>query len=381
MRPVPTWTWRQLRRQAPPNFRGVPNSAQRVSIALRPKKSGPQPKNEPKQPRKRNTMKAVVYERYGPPEVLAVREVPKLAPKDNEVLIKTYATTVTSGDWRVRSLQVPAGFGLLMRLVFGVFRPRQPILGTELAGVVEAVGEGVRQFQVGDAVFAFSDARMGCHAEYLCLPQDGALALKPTNLSYGEAAALSFGGTTALSFLRRAKLQPGDTVLVNGASGGVGTAAVQLARHFGAEVTAVCSAANLELVKSLGSAHTIDYTQQDFTRNGKTYDVIVDTVGNAPFVRSKDSLKEGGRLLMVLAGLPDMLRAPWVSITSGKKLIAGPATARAEDLQFLAQLAQAGAYKVVIDRRYPLEQIVEAHRYVDTRRKRGNVVISLGFED
>jgi len=326
-------------------------------------------------------MKAIVYERYGPPEVLQLKQVAKPAPKDNEVLIKTHATTVTSGDWRVRSLNVPAGFGLIIRLVLGVSRPKQPILGTELAGVVESVGKDVRKFRVGDQVFAFSDAAMGCYAEYKCMPEDGAVALKPSNLTYDEAAALSFGGTTALDFFRRGKLQRGEKVLVNGASGGVGTAAVQLARHFGADVTGVCSTANVELVSSLGASHVIDYTKEDFTQNGETYDVIVDTAGTAPFSRSKASLKEGGRLLMILAGLPDMLRIPWVSMTSSKKVIAGPAAGRAEDLRFLAGLAAAGEFKPVIDRRYPFEQIAEAHRYVDTGRKKGNVIITLEHND
>ena len=323
-------------------------------------------------------MKVAVYEKYGPPEVLQLREVEKPTPKANEVRIKTHATTVTSGDWRVRSLNMPAGFGLISRLVFGVFRPRQPILGTELAGEIDSVGKDVSKFKVGDQVFAFGDAAMGCYAEYKCMPADGAMALKPANLTYEEAAALSFGGTTALNFFRRGKLQRGESVLINGASGGVGTAAVQLAKHFGADVTAVCSTSNMEWVRSLGARRVIDYTKVDFTQNGETYDVIVDIVGTAPFARCKASLNARGRLLMVLGGLPDMLRIPWVSMTSGKKIIAGPASGRAEDLRFLAELADAGEFTPVIDRRYPFEQIVEAHRYVDTGRKRGNVVITLG---
>lgn len=326
-------------------------------------------------------MKAIVYERYGPPEVLQLKEVVKPTPKDHEVLIRTYATTVTSGDWRVRSLNVPTGFGLIMRLVFGVTRPKQPILGSELSGVVESVGKDVRKFKAGDQVIAFSDTAMGCYAEYKCMPEDGALAIKPANLTYEEAASLSFGGTTALDFFRRGKLQSEEKVLINGASGGVGTAAVQLARHFGADVTGVCSTANLELVRSLGANHVIDYTEEDFTQNGETYDVIVDTAGTAPFSRSKASLKERGRLLMVLGGLPDMLRIPWVSMTSNKKVIAGPASGRAEDLRFLAGLAEAGEFKPVIDRFYPFEQIIEAHRYVDTGRKKGNVVITIEHDD
>jgi NADPH:quinone reductase-like Zn-dependent oxidoreductase len=322
-------------------------------------------------------MKAIVYTKYGPPDVLQLKEVAKPTPKDNEVLIKTHATTVTSGDWRTRSLDMPVGFGLISRLVFGVSRPRQPILGTELAGEIESVGRDVNKFKVGDQVFAFSVAGMGCHAEYKCMPEDGAVVLKPANLTYDEAAAISFGGATALHFFRRGNLQSGEKVLVNGASGGVGTAAVQIAKHFGADVTGVCSAANMEMVRSLGANHVIDYTKEDFTENGETYDVIVDTAGTAPFSRSKGSLKEKGRLLLVLGGLVDMLQIPWVSMTSSKKVIAGPAPGRAEDLRFLAKLAEAGEFKPVIDRRYPFEQIAEAHRYVDTGRKKGNVVITL----
>ena len=322
-------------------------------------------------------MKAIVYERYGPPEVLQLKEVEKPTPTNHELLIKIHAATVTSADWRVRTLNVPAGFGLIMRLVFGISKPKQPILGTELAGEVESAGKDVSKFKAGDQVFAYSDTGMGCYAEYKCMHEDGAVALKPPNLSYDEAAAMPFGGTTALSFLRRGKLQPGERVLVNGASGGVGTAAVQLAKHFGADVTGLCSTANVELVKSLGARLVIDYTQEDFTKNGQTYDVIVDTAGTAPFSRCKASLSKGGRLLMVLGGLPDMLQIPWVSITSDKKVIAGPAAGRAEDLRFLARLAEAGEFKPVIDRRYPFEQIAEAHRYVDTGRKKGNVIITL----
>lgn len=322
-------------------------------------------------------MKAWVYEKYGPPDVLELKEVEKPTPKDNEVLIKIYATTVTSADWRVRSLNVPVGFGLISRLFLGVSRPRQPILGTELAGKVESVGKDVSKFKAGDPVFAFSGVGMGCHAEYKCIPENGAIVLKPANLTYEEAAAMSFGGTTALDFFRRAKLQSGEKVLINGASGAVGTAAVQLAKHFGADVSGVCSTTNMVLVKSLGANPVIDYTKDDFTENGETYDVIVDTAGTAPFSRSQASLKEKGRLLLVLAGLPDMLKIPWVMMTSRKKVIAGPAGERAEDLRFLAKLAEAGAFKPVIDRRYPFEQIVEAHRYVDNGRKKGNVVITL----
>jgi NADPH:quinone reductase-like Zn-dependent oxidoreductase len=325
-------------------------------------------------------MKAVVYERYGSPDVLQFRDIERPALKGNEILIRTYATTVTTGDCRVRSLRMPRGFGLIARAVLGLTKPRQPILGSELAGMVEAVGSDVRAFKAGDAVFAFTGARLGCHAEYKCMPADGAVATKPANLTMDEAAAMSSGGTTALSFLRRANLQRGEKVLVNGASGSVGSAAVQLARHFGAEVTGVCGTANVDLVRSLGAHHVIDYRKEDFTASGEAYDVIVDTAGTAPFSRSRRSLKRQGRLLLVLSGLKDVIHAPWVALTSSKRVVAGPAAWRANDLQFLARLAEAGEYKPVIDRRFPFEQIAEAHTYVDTGHKKGNVVITLKAE-
>lgn len=322
-------------------------------------------------------MKAAVATEYGSPDVLQIRDVEKPTPKTNEVLIRIHATTVTSGDWRVRSLNVPTGFGLLSRLMFGVFRPRQPILGTELAGVVEAIGNNVTRFDVGDPVFAYSDASMGSHAEYKAMPEDGAMARKPPNLTFEEAAALSFGGTTALHFLRRGKIQPGEYVLVNGASGSVGTATVQLAKHFGAHVTGVCSTGNVELVKSLGADRVIDYTKEDVTQTGETYDIIVDTAGTLPFARSRLLLSEGGRLLLVLGSLPSMLQIPWISLTSTKKVIAGTASGREEDLRFLASLAEAGVFTPVIDRRYPFERIAEAHAYVDQGHKKGNVVVQV----
>lgn len=325
-------------------------------------------------------MKAFVATQYGPPEVLQLREVEKPVPEDHEVLIKVRATTVTSGDWRVRSLNVPTGFGLITRLIFGLSRPRQPILGSELAGEIESVGSSVTQFQAGDAVFAYSDASMGAYAEYTSMPEEGAVVRKPHNLDFGEAAALSFGGTTALRFLRWGKIQGGDEVLVNGASGAVGTAAVQLAKSFGASVTGVCSTANLELVRSLGADQVIDYTTGSVIDHGGSYDIIVDTAGTLPFSRAKPLLKEKGRLLLVLGSLPDMLRSPWVSMTSRKNVIVGNASARVEDSRFLAELAESGQFKPVIDRRYPFEQMVEAHRYVDQGHKKGNVVITLDHD-
>jgi NADPH:quinone reductase-like Zn-dependent oxidoreductase len=323
-------------------------------------------------------MRAWVHERYGPPEVLELREVPKPAPGPGEILVRTCATTVSSGDHRARSLDLPAGFGPVGRLMFGVRRPRQPILGTELSGWVEAVGEGVTRFRPGDAVFAFGDTGMRCHAEYRCFRQDGLVAGKPPNLTFEQAAALAFGGTTALHALRTARLQRGEQVLVNGASGAVGTACVQLARNLGADVTGVCSAANVELVRSLGASHVVDYGREDFTSGGRRYDVIVDTVGTAPFARSKAALAARGRLVLVLASLADLLRSPWWSLTSGHRVTAPIALGRREDLERLAELAAAGAFTPVIDRCYPFEQLIEAHRRVDTGHKRGSVVVTMG---
>jgi len=323
-------------------------------------------------------MKAIICRKYGPPEVLEMCEVATPVPKDDELLIRVCATTVTSGDWRVRSLILPPGFGLLARLALGITGPRQPILGTELAGEVVQTGSAVTNFQVGDQVFAFPGARMGCHAEYRCVAATGPVAKMPPNLSYEQAAALCFGGSTMLDFYRRGRLVSGERVLVNGASGGVGTAAVQLAKHFGAHVTAVCSTGNHEMVRSIGADDVIDYTREDFTRSGNTFDVIVDTVGNAPFSRSGVALVPSGRLLMLVAGLSDLLQVPWINLRSGKTIVAGPAEERVGYVQQLADLAAAGKFLPVIDRCYPFEQIVDAHRYVDQGRKRGNVGITFG---
>jgi NADPH:quinone reductase-like Zn-dependent oxidoreductase len=322
-------------------------------------------------------MRAITYSQFGSPEVLELREIPKPVPKNREVLIKVRATTATAGDWRARTRHLPKGFGLVGRLFFGVSRPRQPILGSELSGDVDSVGSAVRTFKAGDQVFAFTGARLGYYVEYKCMPEGGALALKPATLSYEETAAMPYGGTTALAFLRKAKIRSGDNVLINGASGGVGSAAVQLAKYFGAHVTGVCGTGNVEMVRSIGADTVIDYTKEDFTRTGEAYDIIVDTAGTAPFSRSKGSLRKGGRLLLVLATLPDMLQIPWVSMTGSTRVIAGPVGGGAEELRFLAGLAESGRFRPVIDRRYPFDRIVEAHRYLDTGRKRGTVVVTV----
>lgn len=320
-------------------------------------------------------MQAFTYKKYGPPEVLRMEEVAKPTPQDNEVLIKIHATTVSSGDWRARSLSLPAGFGLIGRLVFGIFGPRQPILGQELSGEIEAIGKLVSKFKVGDQVIAYV---MGTHAEYKVLPEDAKIVLKPANISFEEATAIPFGGITALEFLKDlGKIQAGETVLVIGASGATGSAAVQLAKHFGAEVTGVSSRNNLDLVKSLGADYTIDYNHEDFTQNGKLYDIIVDTTGTAPWSKTKASLTSTGRLLVISGSLKDMLQASFVSKKNGKKLVPGVSLGTTEHLQFLVDLVAAGKFKPLIDRSYPFEKMIDAHTYVDTGRKRGAVVVTL----
>jgi NADPH:quinone reductase-like Zn-dependent oxidoreductase len=322
-------------------------------------------------------MKAYVCRRYGGPEVVELADVPTPVPKDNEVLIRIHATTVTSGDWRVRTLAMPKGFGPIARLAVGVSRPRQPILGTELAGVIEKIGKDVALFRPGDAVFAFPGGKMGCHAEYRAVAEDSPITGKPENLSFEEAASLSFGGSTALHFLRKADIRAGAKVLVIGPSGGVGTAMVQLAKHFGAEVTGVTSARNLDLVKSLGADRVIDYAKEDFASRGDTYDVIADTVGATSFGQCKAALGDTGKLLAIAGGLPDFLAAIGTQMTAGRKVITGPAEERPEYVRQLAELAKARVLRPVIDRRYEFAQMREAHAYVETRRKRGSVVVSV----
>ena len=325
-------------------------------------------------------MKAIVYTEYGPPDVLHLQEVEKPTPKANEVLIKVHAATVTAGDCNMRGFTfVPPGFGFLPHLMFGLRKPRKPILGVEVAGEIEAVGSAVTLFKPGDQVFGSNAMRLGAYAEYVCWPENRALALKPANLTYQEAAALSFGGLAALYFLRdKAKLQKGQQILIIGASGGVGTSMVQIAKYHGAEVTGVCSTKNLDLVKSLGADYVVDYTQEDVTKNGKTYDVIADTVcGKASFARYKGSLKPNGLYLAVAGGLREMGQTLWTSRRGGKKVISGMGGEHNKDLDFLKELAEAGHLKPFIDQSYPLEQTADAHRHADTGRKRGNVVIKV----
>ena len=307
-------------------------------------------------------MKAIICTKYGPPEVLKLVEVEKPYPKDNELLVKIRATTVHIGDSKIRRFEPGMGpikdllLWPIMKIMLGFFGPRKKILGMELAGDIEAVGKNVKSFKVGDAVFASTDMRFGTYAEYTCLPQDSAVALKPANLSYEEAATVPNGCLTAYHVLKKAKIQSGQKVFIYGASGSVGTFAVQLAKYLGAEVTGVCSTTNLEMVRGIGADKVIDYTSEDFTQNGETYDVIFDAVGKIARANRKISLKQGGVYLNVL------------TTTDGLKI-------KAEDLRYIRELCEAGHIKPVIDRHYPLEQMVEAHRYVDKGHKKGNVVI------
>jgi NADPH:quinone reductase-like Zn-dependent oxidoreductase len=316
-------------------------------------------------------MKAIVYTRFGPPEVLQLREMNTPKHRDNEVLIRIYATTVVKEDPDMRA---SPGFN-------GFLKPRNPILGQELAGVIEQTGSRVTRFRPGDQVFGID--MFGAYAEYKCMSEDGALAIKPSNMSYEEAASIPNGALTALSFLRdKGRIQSGQSVLIYGASGSVGTAAVQLAKYYGAEVTGVCSTANLAWVKSLGADQVIDYTREDFTKNGKTYDIIFDTVGNRSFSECKGSLVERGVFLTTGVMPGNMLHVLWTSRTGGKRAMFAatglrPAREKAKDLVFLTEIIGSGKLKAVIDRCYPLEQIVDAHRYVGQGHKKGNVVITI----
>jgi NADPH:quinone reductase-like Zn-dependent oxidoreductase len=320
-------------------------------------------------------VKAIVATAYGAPDVLQLKEVEKPTPKDNELLVKVHATTVNVGDCRMRSFTVPPQFWLPARLALGLRRPRNPIFGMELAGEVEAVGKDVTRFKPGDQVFASTfEQQFGAHAEYKCLPEDGAMVAKPNTLTYAEAATLAIGAQTALFFLKAGNIRPGQKVLINGASGSVGTFGVQLARYFGAEVTAVCSTRNVALVQSLGADTIIDYTQADFTNNGETYDIILDAVGKTTFSQCQGALKPNGYYLnTVLVGAA--MQARWYAMSSDKHIIGGTAVPRTEALVFLKELSETGRLKPMIDRCYGLEQMVEAHRYVEAGHKQGNVVV------
>jgi NADPH:quinone reductase-like Zn-dependent oxidoreductase len=317
-------------------------------------------------------MKAAVYIQYGSPEVLQIKEVAKPAPKDNEIRLRIIATAVNSGDVRLRKADPFA-----VRFFFGLLKPKMNILGSVFSGEVESVGKQVKLFKVGDKVFGHTDMRFGAYAEYICLPEDGSLTLKPATIRHNEAAVIPFGGVAALHFIKKAMIEPGQKVLVVGASGAVGSAAVQLAKSYGAMVTAVCSTANIDLVKSIGADKVIDYTMEDFTENGEIYDLIFDTVNTVSVASSLRSLTKNGKMILSAAGMLEMIQGLWVSISGSRKVMTGVISHKATDIILLKELVEAGKFKPVIDRTFPLSQIAEAHAYVEKGHKKGNVVIEV----
>ncbi len=322
-------------------------------------------------------MKAIVWTKYGSPDVLQLKDVEKPTPKDNEVLIKVHAATVTLADCELRSFKLPILLWLPLRILIGLRKPKRiTILGQELAGEIEVVGKEVTRFKKGDPIFAPCSLRLGAYAEYKCLPETYPV-LKPASMTYEEAATIPTGGINGLHFLRTANVQAGERVLINGAGGSIGTYAVQIAKFMGAELTAVDSAEKLAMLRSIGADHVIDYPQEDFTKSGKTYDVIIDVVGKSSFSRSVRALKPKGRYILGNPGLAGMIRGRWTPTTVGKKVIVAIASYKAEYYTLLKELIEAGKIKPIIDRRYPLEQTAEAHRYVDQGHKKGNVVITV----
>lgn len=326
-------------------------------------------------------MKAVSFEKFGPPEVLELKDIPKPVPGDNEVLIKVHATTVNAAECNGRGLTfVPPGLGWIARLMLGVNKPKVSILGSSVSGVVEAVGKDVKTFKVGDEVYG-SGSAMGAYAEYACSPEDGVLVMKPTNLSHEEAATLPYGAQTALYFLRdKGGIKENQKVLIKGASGDVGSSAVQLAKHFGAEVTGICSTAKIESVRALGADKLIDYTKEDFTQTGEQWNIILDTaLGKTSFKQARKVLSPNGYYLAVAGGFRELMQMIWTSLIGGKKVAfgGGEDCESKENLNFLKDLAEAGKLTPIIDKTYPLEEIVEAHRYVESGKKNGNVVIKV----
>jgi NADPH:quinone reductase-like Zn-dependent oxidoreductase len=325
-------------------------------------------------------VKAAVCERYGPPEVVVVRETPAPKLREGEILVRVEATTVTTADARLRALRVPSGFGCLAPALFGFGAPRRGTLGVECAGVVDAVAGAGSRFRVGDRVVGMDGQSMGCHAEYKVFPFEGALVPMPPGLSFVEAASLPFGGMTALDFLRRGRLVAGERVLVVGAAGSVGSAAVQLAKAAGAHVTGVCSAGSRDLVRRLGADETIDYAHEDVTKLGARYDLVLDTVGSASIAQGTSILRPGGRLLLVAASLWQMLSAPWVRLVRQARIVAGPSSERREDLEKLVGLVGKRRLVPVVDGVFPFERVAEAHARVDGGHKRGSVVLAVGSE-
>ncbi len=317
-------------------------------------------------------MKASICTKYGTPEVVQLKEVEKPLVKENEILIKIHATSVSSGDARIRRADP-----FIIRLIFGWKRPRKSTLGVVVAGEIEAIGTGVSKFKVGDQVFGSTGMSFGAHAEYTSVTEDAVLALKPTNMTYEEAAAIPFGATASLHFLNKANIQAGQKVLIYGASGALGTAAIQLAKNYGAEVTAICSSSNIEMVKSIGADKAIDYTKEDFTQNGEKYDVIYDTVDKASFWGSIKSLNNKGHMLLASAGICTMLGGAITSLFINKKIVSGVIKETVKDMNFIKQLIENGKLKATICKVYPLKEIARAHAYVDGGHKKGNVIISV----
>ena len=326
-------------------------------------------------------MKAIVWTQYGPPDVLQFKELNKPIPKDNEVLIKVHAATVTAGDCELRRFDIPVGLWLFVRIIIGIKKPRIKILGQELAGEVESVGKKINHLKEGDPVFAATGMRLGAYAEYACLPGKYALAIKPDNMSFEEAATIPTGGLNALHFLRKGNIRSGQRVLILGAGGSIGTYAVQIAKSYGAHITSVDSGNKLEMLLSIGSDQVIDYTKEDFTENGVTYDLIIDVVGKSSFSRNVRSLSKNGHYILGNPKLKWKIKGLWISLTTRKKIISALASYHPEDLIFLKELAEEGKIKSVIDRKYPLEKTAEAHSYVETGQKTGNVVISIGSKN
>jgi len=322
-------------------------------------------------------MKAILWTRYGPPDLLQLGEVEKPTPNDNEILIKIHAATVSPGDCEIRRFDIHVLFWLPLRLYMGIRNPKRPILGMEMAGEIEAVGKDVKGYTPGDQVFGGGGMRFGGHAEYVCLSIKNVMAIKPDKLSYEEAATLPTAGLNALHYIRKADIQPGQKILINGAAGCFGTYAVQLAKLFGAEVTAVDSSKKLDTLRSIGADHVIDYTQEDYTKNGETYDAIFDVVGKGSVSQGMKSLKQKGRYVLATPWVLQVIQGLWSSMTSNKKFIFELAGEKPEDLVYLSELIEGGKVKPVIDRLYPLEEIPEAHRYVESGEKIGNVVITI----
>jgi NADPH:quinone reductase-like Zn-dependent oxidoreductase len=337
----------------------------------------------------RKLMKASVYTEYGPPEVLQLKEVEKPIPKDNEILIRIYATSITYGDIVVRNFRdispgkffMPLPFWLIGKITLGIRKPKTTILGAELAGEVEAVGKDVKLFKQSDQVFGYLGQSMGADAEYRCMPEDGCVGIKPANMTYEEAAVIPYGALMAFELQRKVNIQRGQKVLINGASGGIGSGVLQLAKYYGAEVTGVCGTPRLEFIKSLGADKVIDYTKEDFTQNGETYDLILDVLGKSSFSRCKGSLKQNGRYVLTAFKMRDLIDMLWTSVIGSKKVICVLLIAKPEDLISIKELIEAGKIKALIDRSFPLEQTAEAHRYVEEGHKKGHIAITVGHND